>query len=237
MPKVALDEQDIDLLLINHSMNGTPKELNVNRARLRRVKGQTRKTFKPCVVKKLRTRNSSIQKQSNPVARYHPSKTGHHAHSPSADRAAYFRTHEYYRDNCPYGSDSDSDSENENVHKRRRHKHHCCCCDCCDVRPPCGWYPEAPCLGNCCGGYDDGINGYVVYDTGNPFCTSRPGAYVSPNALLPWTNALPYSNLCSPCGNYGTEWDAGNPRPPPIPTPAVVPLNLPHQIGRCADFC
>lgn len=216
-------------------MNGTPKELNANRARVRRANGPARKTPNPRFMKKSRTRNS-MQNKSNQVVHYHPSKTGHHAHSPSADRAAYFREHEYYWDSCTHGSDSDSDSENESVHKHR-HKRHCCCCDCCDVRPSFGWYPEAPCLGNCCGGYDDGLNGYVVYDTGNPFCTSRPGAYVSPNPLIPWTNALPYSDLCSPCGNYGTEWDAANNRPPPIPAPGVVPITYPRQIGRYADFC
>ena len=235
-------------------MNGTPKELSVRRARVRTTNGPPRKTRNPPLRKRSTIQNQRQQKLKS-VPQYYPSKTGHHAHSPSADQAAYYRGQDHLSSSCSHSStyDSDSDSENErhsrgHKHKHKhKHKHHCCCgdcCDCCDVPPQssltyrqCGWYPEAPCLGNCCGGYYDGLNGYVVYDTGNPFCTSRPGAYVSPNPLIPWTNALPYSNLCSPCGNYGTEWDASDPRPPPIPAPGVVPIPYSSKFGKCGNFC
>ncbi len=153
------------------------------------------------------------QKKQPPCPKYYPSKTGHHAHSPSADRAAYYRQQrEFHEDYDSSDSDSDSDSDVEiksKSRKKRKHKHkhhhkhhHCCCRDNC---APCAWSPQSPCLGNCCGGYYDGANnGYVVYDTGNARCTSRPGAYISPDPLIPWTNSLPYPNLCSPCGCYGT---------------------------------
>lgn len=164
--------------------------------------------------------------QTKLCTKYYPSKLGHHAHSPSADRAAYYRQQEAdYYNNKSY-SDSDYDSDCDDCRRKHKHRHkQCCCGTCCCPPPPCGWYPEAPSLGTCCGGYYDGLNGYVVYDTGNPSCISRPGAYISPNPLIPFTQSLPYTNLCSPCGCYGTEWDAGDPRPPPIPDYFSYPVD------------
>ncbi len=188
------------------------------------------------------------QPQGRPFPKYYPSKTGQHAHSPSADRAAYYRQQrEFHKDlgeQTSSDSDSDSDSDVETKSKSRKkrkhkhkHKHHHCCCTECYQPRPCAWSPQSPCLGNCCGGYYDSVNnGYVVYDTGNPSCTSRPGAYISPDPLIPWTNSLPYPNLCSPCGCYGTEWDVGDPRPPPIPTQYLFPP-VASQFGNFRNFC
>jgi len=58
--------------------------------------------------------------------------------------------------------------------------------------------PPLPNLGRNCGGYYDGLNGFVFYDSGNPWCTSRPGAFIAPVPFLP---QIPIMSPCGPMFN------------------------------------
>lgn len=172
--------------------------------------------------KSLRLSQKSRQSQHQKITetKYYPSKSGQHAHS------SIMQTK-----NTKSVDNKCNKYDNNKNKKDCKCCHECChkCCHkCChdndcnyeEPRQSCSDYWErpdpiclvpplpSPCLSNNCGGYYDGMNGYVFYDSGNPWCTSRPGAFIAPVPFLP---QIPIMSPCGPMLNQFPQISCAGP--------------------------